>query len=175
MRRILKAIAKALAVVAVLVAVWVESLARFVLKCLPGYQPPDPVDIVEAYDKASEQKKIDPDYDAKIAGIQAAADALFRQQPVPGSAVKGLSEKTLEWLELLDADQLLAAAKAKPEALKEHLALRQQIRGVLRYEQDAMTAYREAVKADARTPKRPSPRRTQDAKAWALPAFGPIC
>ncbi|WEJ35106.1 hypothetical protein [Devosia sp. SD17-2] len=174
MRRILKAIAKALAAVAVLVAVWVESLGRFVLRCLPGYQLPDPVDIVEAYDEAAVDAKVEPSLDKKIAGIQAAADCLFRQQAPAPEMIEGLSPKTMTWLGALDADMLLAVAKAKPEDLREHFALRRQIRGLLRYEDDAIAEYRRAVEADQRVPKRPSPRRKQD-PGFSLPAFGPVC
>ncbi len=174
MRRILKAIAKALAAVAVLVAVWVESLGKFVLRCLPGYQLPDPVDIVEAYDEAAVATDVAPKTDERIARIQATADAMFRQQPVTPEMIEGLPPKALRWLELLDADMAIAVAKAKPEVLAEHLALRKSIRGVLRYEDDAMEDYRRAVEADAKVPKRPSRRRTPEG-SFALPAFGPIC
>lgn len=174
MRRILTAIAKAVAAAMVLVAVWVESLGRFVLRCLPGYQLPDPVEIVEAYDEAAADAEVEPTLDKKIAGIQAAADALFKQQAPAPEMVEGLSPKTMSWLGALDPDMLLAVAKAKPDELREHFALRRQIRGLLRYKDDAIAEYRHAVEADQRVPKRPSQRRKQD-PGFSLPAFGPVC
>src|SRR5690606_17200508 len=104
----------------------------------------------------------EPTLDRKIAGLQAAADCLFRQQAPAPEMVEGLSPKTMTWLGALDSDMLLAVAKANPQDLREHLALRQQIRGLLRYEDDAIAEYRRAVEADQRVPKRPSPRRKQD-------------
>lgn len=174
MRGLMAAVGKALAAVAMLVTVWVESLGRFVLRCLPGYQLPDPVDIVEAYDEAAAATDVTPKADERIAKIQAMAEAAFRQQPVTPEMIEGLSPKTLRWLELLDADMAIAVAKAKPAELADHLGLRKSIRGVLRYEDDAMEEYRKAVEADAKVPKRPSRRRTPEG-SFALPAFGPIC
>lgn len=177
MRRMLRAIAKALVAAATLVAIWVESLGRFVLKCLPGYQLPDPSEVLEAYDEAAADATVEPTLEKKIAGIQQAADCLFRNQPPAPEMVEGLSAKTMKWLGTLDSDMLLAVARARPEDLREHLALRQPIRGLLRFEEDAIAAYREAMEPELeRLRRRPSPRRTpDDERAFSLPAFGPIC
>lgn len=176
MRGIVLAIGKALAAMAATVIVWCEQLGRFIVKCLPGYQLPDPLEVVEAYDQAAAEATVEPTLDKKIAGIQQAAECLFRQQPPAPDMVEGLSPKTMTWLGTLNADMLLAVARAKPQDLREHLALRQQIRGLLRYEDDSIAAYRAAMEPELERLRRcPSPRRKPDDEPFSLPAFGPIC
>lgn len=174
MRTVFGAIGRALAAVVMLVTVWCEQLCRFVIRCLPGYQPATTADLVEAYTEAAVDQPVEPSIDQKIAGLQAAAECLLRQQQPAPDMLEGLSPRTLAWLELLDADMLLAVARARPEELREHLALRQQIRGVLRCEDDTIADYRRAVEADQRVPKNPATRQKRD-EAFRMPAFGPIC
>lgn len=176
MRSLMAAVARILAAIMITVVVWCEALARFVQRTLPGHVEPAPAAVVDKYDAAAEAVKVAPEPDQRMFNIQLAAEALFRGQDVTADMLKGFSPKTLGWLEVLDADMLIAVARAKPSALEEHLALRQQIRGVLRFEDDAIEAYRQAVEADAKVPKRPdsAPSRIYPT-ASHLPAFGPIC
>lgn len=162
MRGLIAAVGKALAAIMMMVMVWCEELAKFVLKCRPGYQPADPQEIVDAYEDAAVAKDVAPKIDEKIAGIQAAAECLLRQKPPTPDMLKGLSPKTLKWLGTLDADMLNAVSKVKPQTLADHLALKMQISGLLRFEDDAIDAYRAAVEADLKVPKRPSKSRTDD-------------
>jgi len=172
-RAVLGAIGRTLAAMAALIVVWCEQLCRFVIRCLPGYQPATTADLVEAYTEAAHEASVEPSVDGKIARMQQAADLMFRQQPVPGDVLQGLSPKSVRWLSLLDADMLIAVARARPDDLREHLQLRQQIRGLLRFEDDAIAEYERAVEADAKVPKNQAARRTRE-QAFSLPAFGPI-
>jgi hypothetical protein len=172
--RILKAIARALAAMTVMVAVWVESLARFVMKCLPGYQLPAPADVVEEYVEAAETAAVEPQPDQRLQNIQLVADALFRQQPIADAWLVGLSSRTLEWLEAMNAAMLLETARAKPQDLQAHIAGTRTVRGLLAYDPAAVEAYRDAVARDAE-PELERIRRRAKRQEPLLPAFGPIC
>ena len=174
MKSIVAAIGRALAAMAALIVVWCKELGRFVLRCMPGYVPPDPADVVEMYDDAGQAVNVTPKADAQIAGLQAVADALFRGQVPDASALEGLSPKAIGWLELLDADMLLSVARAKPEHLQSHLNGKATIGGLLRYEDDAIAAYRDAIESKG-AESEIEYRRRRPRKDTQLPAFGPMC
>lgn len=174
MRSIVAAVGRALAAVAALVVVWCEGLGRFVLRCMPGYAPPDPAAVVEMYDDAAQAVDVRPKADAQIAGLQAVANALFRGQVPDAGAIEGLSPKALGWLELLDANMLISVARAKPEDLQAHLESKTTIRGLLRYDDDAIQAYRDAVESKGAESEIEYCRRRPQ-KNPSLPAFGPMC
>jgi len=176
MRGIVLAIGKALAAMAATVIVWCEQLGRFIVKCLPGYQLPGPLEVVEAYDQAAAEATVEPTLDKKIAGIQQAAECLFRQQPPAPDMVEGLSPKTMTCLGTLNGDMLLGEPRGTPQDLREHLALRQQTRGLRRDQDDPTAAYRAAMEPELERLRRcPSPRRKPDDEPFSLPAFDPIC
>lgn len=173
--KILAAIARALAALTALILVWCESLGRFIISCLPGYQPPDPTEVVEAYEDAAARIDLSPGQHELLQRIQATADLMLREQPVPGELMQGLSERTVRWLALLDTDMLIAVVKSKPDDLTAHLRSRQTIHGLLRFEEDAIEAHRQAMARGAQPELEVAYGRRRPRREPVLPAFGPMC
>jgi hypothetical protein len=176
--RILRAMARALAAAAAVVVETVWQAGRWVVRCLPGYQPPAPQDVVEEYVDAAETAPVEPQPDQRIMHLQLVADALFRQQPIADAWLVGLSGRTLEWLEAMNAAMLLETARAKPQDLQAHIAGTKAIRGLLAFDQESVAAYIEAANRPLNDRYEPDiehrtrrPRRRQEP---LLPAFGPI-
>lgn len=174
MRGVLRAVGRILAAMAIVTTIWCEKLGRFVAKCLPGNPTTDPGMIEDGYAAAAETAPVSPKLDEKIAGIQLAANALVRNQKVTAAMLKGLSPKTLRWLQVLDDDMLATVGNARPSDLAGHLSLRKSLRGVLRFEDDAIAEYQRIVEAQAQKPKAPRPasRRAPDDEMNFAAAFG---
>lgn len=171
---VLRAIGRALRAMVMTVVVWSEELGKFVMKCMPGYVPHDPQDLVDQYIEVAKAEAAAPKPDERLASIQEVADLIFRRQAIPDEILVGLGDKTLMWLEALNADMLLLAAKAKPEDLRAHLAGGRSIKGLLAYDADSIAAYQQALERNAAAPK-PEPKRQRKRAEPLLPAFGPMC
>lgn len=173
--RILKEVAKMLAAVALLVAVWCESAGKFILRCMPGYRAPDPGALVEEYVDAAETVPTEPTVDQRMLNIQSIADALFRGEAPDPDLAAGLAPSTMQWLATLNADMLLAVVHARPEDLREHIKGSKTMRGLLLCDPGSVADFQAAVAQKAREleleyqcrhPGRPEP---------LLSIFGPMC
>jgi hypothetical protein len=177
--RVLKAIAVMLTAVAMVVLVWCERAGKFVLRCLPSYRPPDPQGLVDEYVDAAETAPVTPAADERMRNIGLVADALFRQAEIPDAIIAGLSDRTIDWLQALDADMLLLVSNAKPQDLGAHIAGTKAIRGLLAFDQESVAAYIEAAKRPLNDKYEPEleyyHRRRPRRQEPLLPAFGPMC
>lgn len=171
MRRMLRAVAKVLAAILVTVAVWSEQLGRFILRHATQSPITPGADVVEEYENMAVATDVTPTLDQRIEGIQLIADQILHDRVLDPAALDGLSPKAIRWLEVLDEDMLRIVATAKPEALKKHLDNSYAIRGLVRFEDDAMTEYKRAVEADRLVPSRPARSRKDDVELFA-PALG---
>jgi hypothetical protein len=176
MMRILKAIAAALAAMAMVMVVWCERAGKFVLRCLPSYRPPDPQTLVEEYVEAAETAAVTPAADKCLQNIALVADALFRRADIPDAIVAGLSDRTIDWLQALNSDMLLLVSHAKPQELQAHIAGSKTIRGLLAFDMESVAAYLQAVaRAAEAEPELEYRRRRPRRREPLLPAFGPMC
>lgn len=168
--RLMKAIALALAVMVITVMVWSAEVGRFVVKCLPGYRPSDPRDLVDQYIDVAKAEAAAHKPKELPTSTQKVADLLFRQQPIPDEILVGLGDKTLMWLEALNSDMLQLAAKSKADDLQAHLGGGKAIKGLLAYDRDSIIAYQEALKRDTAALNRAEKRKEQP-----FSPFGALC
>lgn len=168
---ILRTIGRMLAAIAMAGPTMVWEAGKWVLRCMPGYVPPAPADVVEEYEDLAVAKDVTPDIDRRVDNLQVIADALLHGKGLDPATLDGLSPKSLNWLELLDRDMLQIVATAKPSDLKRHLDNSYSITGLLRFEQNAMDDYRERAEADRLVPRRPAKSRKEDLELFA-PALG---
>jgi hypothetical protein len=170
--KLLSAIGRALAALAMVIVEWVESLARFVVRCMPGYVPPNPDNLVEQYAEAVETAPVTPSADQRLENIRTIADNLFRGAAPDPKLAAGLSPATIRWLTAMEPEMLLAVSRAPVEDLQRHVRGERSIRGVLAYDAESVASYIKARESAGAEPdleyhrRRPRPR--------GEPLLGPI-
>jgi hypothetical protein len=87
-----------------------------------------------------------PVLDPRIQSIKKIASARIGRKPVDEEWKTGLSQRTQDWLSLLTTEMLLLVTSATQFKLREHIAGRRPIRGLLAADHDSIDAYREALK-----------------------------
>ena len=106
-----------------------------------------------------------PILDPKIQAIRKIAGLRLKRTPVPWQLLEGLSDARLEWIRTLDTPMLLLLSTATQTQIREHLAGRRSIRGLLAADPASVAAYKEALKL-----KIPSSIMVTDAVAVAGPS-----
>lgn len=110
-------------------------------RCLPGIEIDEPAPVA---DNVVQQQPLAIDH--RVFAIKRIAAARLSRKQVTAEHTNELSERTQEWLTLLSMPMLLLVTSAKPSQLREHIAGRRSIRGLLAADQDSINAYREALK-----------------------------
>ncbi|WP_157959916.1 hypothetical protein [Devosia submarina] len=164
MKRVLAMVAKVLAAIPVFVLAWSVDLGRFILKCMPGYRPTDPSELVEQYAEAVEQAQVTPAADQRLEHVRQIAGQLAAGQMPSEDLSDGLSPQAVQWLGVMSPEMLAMVAKAKPEELRQHMKGHRTIRGLLAYDRESVEAYAAAVAQEPepeieRRRRRPRPER----------------
>ncbi len=107
---------------------------------LPGIEIYEPVQV------ADNIVPLKPVVDHRVLAIKRIAAARLGRKPVTEEMTAGLSLRTQDWLSLLPTEMLLLVTSATHSALREHIAGRRSIRGLLAADQLSIDAYREAMK-----------------------------
>ncbi|WEJ35110.1 hypothetical protein [Devosia sp. SD17-2] len=87
-----------------------------------------------------------PVVDPRVIAIKRIAAARLSRKPVTEEMTEGLSARTQEWLSLLSTEMLLLVTSATQSQMREHIAGRRSIRGLLAADQLSIDAYKEALK-----------------------------
>jgi hypothetical protein len=87
-----------------------------------------------------------PVVDPRVIAIKRIAAARLSRKPVLEEMTAGLSQRTQDWLSLLPTAMLLLVTSATHTALREHVAGRRSIRGLLAADQLSIDAYKEALR-----------------------------
>lgn len=90
--------------------------------------------------------KLKPVLDSKVQAIRKIATLRLARKAVPWELLDGLSDARVEWLRALDVQMLLKLSRASQHRIREHLAGRRAIRGVLAADPESVKAYKEAMK-----------------------------
>lgn len=165
-----------MAAIAMMVPVMVWEAGKWVLRCMPGYVPPQPDQVVEEYVDAAETAAVAPAADQRLEHIQGIANALSRGQEIPDQWLVGLSERTMSWIEALSSEMLALIANAKPQDLQAHIAGTKSIKGLLAFDAASVAEYQRAIaQASEPEPELERMRRRPRRQEPLLPAFGPMC
>lgn len=87
-----------------------------------------------------------PVFDPRIEKIKCIAAARLSRKPVPAVLTIGMSEPRREWLLALDTTMLLSLSMASQHQIREHLAGRKAIKGLLAADPASVAAYLGAMK-----------------------------
>lgn len=87
-----------------------------------------------------------PVLDPKIQAVRKIATLRLAYRPLPLQLLEGMSECRLEWIRTLDVPMLMLLGNATQAQIREHLAGRRSIRGLLAADPDSVAAYKEAIK-----------------------------
>lgn len=142
---VLRTIGRALAPLAAVVTTMVWEAGKWILKCMPGYVPPQPDQVVEDYVDAAETAAVAPAADQRILNIQALASAIYHGATPRDEWLLGLSERTMFWIEAQNDEMLLKTAQARIEDLQAHIAGQRSIKGLLAYDPATVAEYQRAV------------------------------
>lgn len=108
---------------------------------LPGIEIDDPVPAVNNVVPLRQ-----PVVDHRVVAIKRVAAARLSRKEVTADMTDSLSGRTKDWLSLLPVPMLLLVTSATQSQLREHIAGRRSIRGLLAADQLSIDAYREAMK-----------------------------
>lgn len=89
---------------------------------------------------------LQPVVDHRVLAIKRIAAARLGRKQVTDEMTEGLSARTQDWLSLLPTAMLLLVTSATQSQLREHIAGRRSIPGLLAADQLSIDAYREALK-----------------------------
>lgn len=117
------------------------ALLTLFARRLPGLEIDEPAPVADNIVQLPR-----PVIDNRILAIKQIAAARLSRKPVTDDLTEGLSQRTQEWLSLLPTAMLLLVTSATHTALREHIAGRRSIRGLLAADQLSIDAYREALK-----------------------------
>ncbi len=127
---------------------WVRENGRWIQRLVPGGSAPMPAPIVETAPASS------ADDDADILAVKRTAAAMAAGIDPTPEHLKGLSDKQLRWLRVLDQRMLCILAVAEPQQIRAHVKGTETIKGMVPCEAGAiadMKAAREAPTPGTRT------------------------
>jgi hypothetical protein len=116
------------------------ALAALFSLRLPG------IEIVNPEPVADNVVVLKPVLEPRIQAIRKIASLRLAKQHVPLDLLAHLSDARIEWIKALDVQMLLLLSQSSQHRIREHIAGRRAIRGVLAADMESVKAYKEAVK-----------------------------